>query len=704
MASFRSPHRNWIAVLILIWAAMIIAAYFVIHKPLNPFQAGMILSSLVDMLVVLILVSLAAGMGRSISGALLDLNRLERASVQFALGLGCLSLWVLAAGLLGLFQTVIAWGAALVGLLIFRKAIWSWWKDLYCGFRQAAPSILVERVSLLFVGFLLLLNLTLALAPPTRWDSLVYHLEVPRRYVAAGRVSFLPDNLYAGFPGISTMWSSWAILMHAPTSAAVFGWAVGVIALLGLAGFSTRILGGQWNWLPAAILLSGSSISQALHWAYVDWWIILSGVTLWILLLSYLESHSPLCLALSGVLMGFAIGVKYTAGTLLILFTAALLFSGRQPSFENSLPDTENNFRKRLAALFSGKSWRSLLNEGVILAVVVFACVSPWLLKNFLYTGQPLYPMAMGQLTPDPWQQTFGKDPLPQRTWLEDLLLPVDATLFGIEGAQVLGKPEYSANISPLFLAFIPALWLGWKKRTTRQKGMLKVLLLLAMVNWLVWTVLSHIANELLWPRHYFGVFPVYAVLAAAGLQGVAGLRFGQVRLQRVLLALLLLVFLFSGLSEWQSWIKRNPLAVLNGVENQDAFLTRELGAYYPAMQVIQTLPENARLLFLWEPRVFYCQRECLTDATLDNWWYLRQAYSDPPNIKNQLCLQEVTHVLIYHVGVEWMQKQTSIYSDQDWMALQDFVTDELDGPVSIGTDYSIYRLGACTASVGRAP
>lgn len=705
MSFLRISKKKWIALIILAWGIVATTFYFVLHKPLNLDQAFVMTAVMVDLLVALILTCLAGSLGRLLLGEMCALNSLERVSIQFAFGLGFFSLVVLGLGLSGLFNPAIAWGVVLIYVIICRRAILGWLKDLWKGFFVAAPKTSMDRISLLFVGFIFLINLSMALAPPMRWDSLVYHLEIPRRYVAASGISFLFDNLYAGFPGVSTMWYSWAILMATPTSAAAFGWAVGLMAIAGLLGLSYRVLNGVQHWLPAAILLSGSSISQALHWAYVDWWIIFFGVCLWILLLQTLERHARIWLVLSGALLGFAIGVKYTAGILLILFTGALILArmGRPIDFES--PKDKSEPSQKLVGSQSIQGWRLLVVEWLILALIVFITVSPWLIKNYLYTGQALYPMALGQQMPDPWQQTFGRDPSPKRTWLEDVLLPIDSTIYGIEGAQIAGKPEYSASLGPLFLALIPALCLGWKKRTPKQRNRLKLLIILTLGTWLIWAGLSHIANELLWPRHYFGVFPVLAILAAAGYQGWDGLKIGQVRLQRMLAALILIVFFLSALHEYRTWVQRNPLAVLSGVESRDAYLSRQLGFYYTAMLGIQQLPEQARVLFLWEPRVFYCQNQaCLTDATLDNWWFLRRAYSDSETIASRLCQHGITNILLYHSGADWMEKQVSVYSDQDWEALQAFLSTEVSELESFGGEYTLYQLISCSQSIARYP
>ncbi len=700
----RPFQKNLTAVIVLVWAIIVIAMYFVVHKPFDIEQAATTLFSVLDLVVVIILGSLAGGVGRAILGDLFSLSFLERACLDFAFGLGVLSLVFFSFGLLGLFTPMIAWGISIFGLIIFQRAVRRWLNDLRAGLVMAYPLSRLDKLFFFFVLFILLINLSLALAPPTRWDSLVYHLEIPQRYAEDGRISFLPDNQYAGFPGLSSMWYSWAILMHAPTSAAVFGWMVGVLAILGMAGLFSRVSEKEYFWLAPAFLLSGSSLSQSLHWAYVDWWVILFGIVSWIVLLAYLENEQGLWIVLAGVLLGFAISVKYTAGMLLVLFGFVLLVYSRRPLQEFSSRSAKSHFFNWFNLPLTGTRFRRLVIECFLLAIFAFVTVSPWLLKNYLYTGQPIYPIIAGRQSQDPWQQAFGKDPVPARAWLDDLLLPFDVTIFGVEGAQVAGKPEYSANIGPFYLALIPAVWLNWRRKSANQRKILTLFLIITTGAWFFWALLAHYANELLWPRHYFGVFPLLAILAAAGFQSFTGLRIGQVRLQSLLSSVVVLALILAAFHEWQSWVKRNPLPVLTGLESRDDYLVRELGAHYRAMQEIGQLDLNEKLLLLWEPRVFYCQGDCLTDATLDNWWYLRQAFPMRDGLKSELCRRGITHILLYQTGAEWMQKQPSIYSEQDWHALSNFLDSEVELVASINHEYSLYHLSDCSNYLVRDP
>jgi hypothetical protein len=65
----------------------------------------------------------------------------------------------------------------------------------------------------------------------------------------------------------------------------------------------------------------------------------------------------------------------------------------------------------------------------------------------------------------------------------------------------------------------------------------------------------------------------------------------------------------------------------------------------------VNALPEESRILFLWEPRIYYCQRDCIPDSILDRWWHDYQLEPDPRRIAQQWREQGVTHVLIFEAA-----------------------------------------------------
>ena len=282
------------------------------------------------------------------------------------------------------------------------------------------------------------------------------------------------------------------------------------------------------------------------------------------------------------------------------------------------------------------------------------------------------------------------------RTFWNDLLLPLQATLFGMEGAVLPGHPEYGASLGPLLLALCAGLPLDWRGFSLVQKGMLSRLLAAVLAGWLIWAIAAHYAVEAAYARHYFGLFPAWAVLAAAGYSSAARVRWGVVRLRRVLAALVGLALCLAALSSLITFSNQNPLPVVLGLQSPQAYLVERLGMVAYAMQAVDDLPPEARLLLLWEPRAYYCPRDCLADLRLANWEILRaQAGTTNPSppqtaeaIESLLRQKGITHLLVYEAGRA--QMQTSTLDQETWRV---FVENHLVPIKALGDSYALYAL-----------
>src|SRR4030067_716428 len=100
-------------------------------------------------------------------------------AVQAGLGCGILGIVVLAIGAFLGVNSVLAWGFLLSLLVIFWKDVRGWWSSLW-GFRSLwIESTQLGRWIAAGLALILLATLMAALAPPLKFDALVYPLTLP---------------------------------------------------------------------------------------------------------------------------------------------------------------------------------------------------------------------------------------------------------------------------------------------------------------------------------------------------------------------------------------------------------------------------------------------------------------------------------------------------------------------------------------------
>lgn len=250
------------------------------------------------------------------------------------------------------------------------------------------------------------------------------------------------------------------------------------------------------------------------------------------------------------------------------------------------------------------------------------------------------------------------------------------------------GAPGFSASIGPLLIGLVPGVLLVRKVSFEFVRG----LALFVLVGWLTWAGATIYNAYLGQSRLYFAIFPAWALLAAAGFEGLARVTISQIRLERLVGVLVLLSFLFSSITYLQEALHRRPLGVVLGFEDEGSYLTRNLGAYYPAMEAVQNLPQDSHILNLWEPRGLYCRPTCLADTWIDRWYLDRQRIGNSDKILESWQDEGFTHILLYKAGMSFIRESDSRYLEEDWDVLEELFAD-LNLVEAFGEGYELYRL-----------
>ncbi len=199
--------------------------------------------------------------------------------------------------------------------------------------------------------------------------------------------------------------------------------------------------------------------------------------------------------------------------------------------------------------------------------------------------------------------------------WLDFVILPVRATLMGLEGG-----PGYSASIGPLLVGLGLAAVLFWREADERQRLLIRLSALVAITGFIIWIVAGRFTSYLLQSRLYLSFFPALAVLAGAGYAGMSRLNLNGVRLGRVTWFLILLVLGFNTLETGLQTTNQGAAKAILGLSTSDQYLADNLGWLGPAMQALNKLPAGSRVVMLWEARSLYCLPVCEPDEIIDRW------------------------------------------------------------------------------------
>ncbi len=582
----------------------------------------MLITTGLDVLTVAVIVAVSGGLGRACRQRwrLHELNVAEAVSFDSGLGLGIISLGVLLLGLIGLFNHVM-WLVLVIVALLLRQSIFQWLQSarllVITAFR---PQTAWERFIVGVTGVSLALALLMALAPPTSWDAMTYHLVGPLRYVDAGRITTQPDNHFMGFPqGMEMLYGLVFSLFRRTTTAAPLHWYTGVLAMVAIAGLVRRY--ADRSTALTSLLLAQSSYSLWLLFGvpYVDLAMMLYGALALIVIMQWQATGQVSWLLLTGGFAGLALSVKYTAGLYIIALGIVIFL--QQP--------------------------RRVIINGALFSLGVLIIFAPWLLKGGLLYNNPIYPYLFGGVSWDALRTVnfngAGDGLLSGDNAWQWFILPFAATIFGQEKYA-----PYSFTLG-LWLFTLPfTLLLGRQQLPVRTRPLVTITTRLVVIMLALWLLLAGTSGIGAQPRLLLVGFPAVIVLGVLALHNLEQWPQTPLNISFLVRTLLAFTVLLAGFNIVHE-VSRANLPRYFVQQDTDGFLQDNLGNYYAMVRHLETLPTASTVLFLWEPKSFYCPTTitCVPDVLFDHWWRPLRLGSSADEIMQQWRAAEVDFMLV---------------------------------------------------------
>jgi len=625
--SGRSPKWIIIAALSVLWVFVVYLGYYTVHKPFTASTILAILDRLADLAIWIAFLLLSAALGRRLVRSMSQGRPLEELVFSLGLGLGILSFGTFLLGMIGLLTRWLFWALFLVLLALHIRDI----RTILRGLREEWQWKRPSKLSLLLASFLCITSLfalVSTLTPPWEWDALVYHLTGPRIYVNEGRMVWVPDNFHLNFPAFVEMLFTGAILLKGDILAHLIHLGYGLLTALAIYSFSRKHFTGHVPLLATVLFTSIPTAVVIATWAYVDLALAFYEFIAFFALMNWFDAPGEKrWLLMAGVFSGMAMSVKYTGVTALIVLSALMLFR---------LLKKRTDYRRHLAGLAA-------------LVLIALVVASPWYCKNAAYTGNPIYPYLFGGRNwndlRNQWLTSIGVEMSP----LELLLLPWDITVLGTQGTEA-----FDATISPFFLALLPLILV-----VRRDHNTLAPLIIFSLTTYLLWIAAgaATYSTFVLRTRILLPCFAPLSILMAYVVETLGQLERKAFSLRRFVLMALGLGLVINILSQGLAFLPHDPLRFIVGTESREDFLKRHLGdGHHDALNYINSnLPPSTQVLFLWEPRSYYCEDRCLPDVVFDHFSQLASEYGEVDEISEALRRERVSHIL---VNERWLGQQ----------------------------------------------
>ncbi len=557
-----------------------------------------------------------------------------------ALGLGFWGLWVLLLGLVGaLYSAVLlasaAAGAALLAFSSGRRSDAAPQRD--ASVLPAYPRrALISAFALLSVLYIVIVTAS-AFAPELSFDALYVHLPYARDAAASHHISFAPNNWSAAMPALPLMFYITGFLFSGVALAKLFNtlcyFLIGAIIYY----FCRRWASALHGIVGAALFWSSPVALYEATTALIDLPLTLySGIAV-LSLLEWTRQDEDSFLWLSAVSLGFAFGCKYHAAfwfvPVVLVMTWHLLVSRRS--------------RKR-----------TFITKLLLYSSIVFLLFLPWMLRTWIYTGNPVFPLANGifkspYFTPAmeraSWD-AFANEGV-GRSWKALLSLPWTVTFHPGPFRGTLGVVFFFGVLLALF-----------RSKTVQ----LRYALVIAAFHFYTWGL---VAQEI---RYLLPLAPLLAVVTSFGFLGsrdepktageVSSARGGLLSLRQGFkmagCAVLLAGVVSSYPSLYPSWVKEwtywhsylPPWRVLMGRVSAQEYLQRDIPSIYVFDYINQKLRPQDRVLLLNDHAQFYSRVPTLYSFTVEGERILLE--NTEQGVLDGLKASHITYVLLNYNGI----------------------------------------------------
>jgi hypothetical protein len=541
-----------------VFAALVFAVFFYVTYPAPRDLIIYVVNFLGAAAIIIIYTMFGSGLLRA---AGIKTSGFETFALSFGAAYAAMGIIMFLAGMFPAYNIFFAYGLALAICVVFAREAAVLYGSLAAGvrqlkrgnytFREAAFACLLAAAGVYFA--------LVVITPAVYYDSLVYHLALPSRYIAEGRLVDTPENIFSYFPQLHQMNGIFFSLITYETGVKALNLYMAILAV-GATALAAKNAGGSSKAAVAAaitcplLLLSSSRMGAELPLMFFTM-LMLYGMGR--------RGRDGNSLILAGIFAGCAMGVKYTGVIVFIFFTGWA-------------------FTETLRKKIKPTAFLAAVCAGVLM-------VLPYLIRNYFFTADPFYPFFPG---------AFG---------LAGSRLNDAAAYVGHVGGFGSGKNILDFIVSPFKAVFernafggdavSPIIILGPVLALIFCAGQTAVMLLFWIFYYTVWFFTGSVL------RFLTPLEMVSAAMAAAAFtrfgngKGTAYLKWGAI-------AVFISVQAAAGIYFSEKYLR--PWSVF--VMSREDYMGKKI-TYYKAAAFLNNMKEKGRALFIGEARSAYCER-----------------------------------------------------------------------------------------------
>ena len=441
---------------------------------------------------------------------------------RLALIIGIYSYSIFSIGLLGILSknlVNIFTIAFLLFLILYFKS------DILSFFKSIRRLCVIKNNFFLFLLILLvtqiLVNSIGVLGPEIAFDSLWYHLSLPKVYLELEKVTYIPGGLlyYSAMPKFIEMIYVGALSLGSEVLAKGIHFFLGLAVLLAIYKISRKFYSHTYALLACIIFYSSLVVGWESITAFVDLGRTFFEIMAFWAMLNFFKTKSSVWVLMSGIMLGFAIAAKLLAiGSLVIMITFLFFICYKQKiSFKKSV---------------------------IYFCLFILSCLFillPWFIFAFRSTGNPIFPIFTSLLPLAPNLNLYPHE---------------------IVKSCILLFMASADPISPIFLITVPLIPFAFRKFSSYEK----MFLVYSVLSLCIWYITPHLGGG----RFILPYLPVISLLQLAILRPFEKNMYSKV-------IVMLVVFLAVISIGYRFFANVKYVPYVFGFQTKDYFLSKNL-------------------------------------------------------------------------------------------------------------------------------
>jgi len=464
---------------------------------------------------------------------------------------------------------------------------------------------LLSAIICIAIGILLLIEIVLNFTPPIDRDALIHHLAIPKLWLKNGGFYEMKWAPFSYYPMNVDLLYLIPLYFDQDFIAKFIHMGFGIGTALLIYHYLNKKISRIAGLLGILVFLSTPMIFRLSTEAYVDLGLTFFTTAAVLAFIRYRDGEYKefKWLLLSSVAMGLALGTKYNALIAWFFLSASIIF---------------------VYSRDTGEQWKAI-KCGLIFFLISLLIFFPWLIKNTIFTGNPLYPLFQGlfNITGVPAQEgsrsivsggTYSgifqiREAMYGESFWETLLIPIRYFFQG----QDNNARYFDGVLNPVLIILSPFAFLN--KAFSRDK--------LFFTSFAVFFILAATFLDQTRIRYILPIVPILSMLSVMGLINIFNWAMSRSNQLRHVLAVVFVSCFIVIMSQNVFYIKNyfqklSPMNFVSGKESKDDYISRHLGSH-PAMKCInQFAPQDAKIrLILLAGRGYYLDRMYEDDPSM---------------------------------------------------------------------------------------